>query len=125
MERITVADLEVHAHIGVTDEERKTRQKLLLTMEMTPRSAYPMSDRIQDTVDYSAVRSGVLALVEDARWSLIETVAGKIAEYLLDNHPVAEAVVTVKKFPWPDAACVSCSCSRPRAIQGSDQGAYQ
>ncbi len=112
MERIVIQDLSIRVRVGVTERERGRRQPLLVCVELVPESPYPMTDRLQDTVDYSAVRGDLRALAGKLRCELIETLAGRMAEHLKTRYPVAEVTVTVKKFPYRDAAYVSYTSRR-------------
>jgi dihydroneopterin aldolase len=50
------------------------------------------SDDLDKTVDYSRVHQQVKEIVEGAPCGLIEAVAERIAEDVLDQHPMVEAV---------------------------------
>ncbi|MFW6180135.1 MAG: dihydroneopterin aldolase [Spirochaetota bacterium] len=112
MERIVVQDLRVRAHLGVTERERRRKQKVLVCVELVPASPYPMTDRLQDTVDYSTVRRELRDLAGARGCHLIETLAGRMADQLIERFPVAGVTVTIKKFPYPDAAYVSYTTGR-------------
>lgn len=112
MERIVLQDLRVRVRLGVTERERRRRQTVLVRVELVPSSPYPMTDRLQDTVDYSAVRGELRDLAGSRAFHLIETLAGSMADHLKDRFPIAGVTVTVKKFPYPDAAYVSYTTGR-------------
>lgn len=119
MSRISIVDLEVFLHVGVSDEERAQPQKLLLTVEMEfDFSSAAISDRITKTIDYFAVTQHLLQFGEGRSWKLIEKVAGDVADRVLSEfHPQAVAV-EVKKFAIPQARYVSVSLVRGRAGSG-------
>jgi dihydroneopterin aldolase len=113
-DRITICDLEVHFHVGVTAEERARPQRLLLTVEMTHdfRTA-AVTDDLSATIDYAAVTHGLLHMGDGRHWELIETLAVEIAERILEEFSVRTVMVEVKKFVLPQTRYVSVKVTRP------------
>ena len=110
MSRITIVDLEVHFHVGVTDEERAKAQRLLVTVDMEcDFSAAAMSDRLTRTIDYTLVARTIMKLSEGHSWKLIEKLATDIAEKVMAEYHPQGVFVEVKKFVLPQARHVSVS----------------
>jgi dihydroneopterin aldolase len=107
MEAIIICDLEIHLHIGVTEAERSSSQRVLVSAEIEPATQREIGDSLENTIDYSAVRRGVQDLLKDGSFSLIETVADLVARYILDEFRSRRVTVTVKKFPYRDTAYVA------------------
>jgi len=106
---IFLTDLQVYVHIGVTPHERRKKQRLKVSVEMEPAAGWKtMSDSIENTVDYSAVRRDIRTLLRSESFNLIETAAARIALLVKQGYGVKSVSVTVKKFPYRDAACVGC-----------------
>jgi 7,8-dihydroneopterin aldolase/epimerase/oxygenase len=106
--KISIVDLEVFYRVGVPEEERVQPQRLLLTVEMRfDFSAAAKTDSITDTVDYFAVSQRLLKFGEDKSWKLIEKLAADIREMILSEFKAGDVSVEVKKFPIPQARCVS------------------
>lgn len=114
MDTITLCDLEVHYCVGVTEAERAQPQRLLITVELK-RDLGPAAntDDLADTIDYQAVAQQILHFGDGGHWELIETVAGDIAQMILDDFKPAEVTVEVKKFILPQARHVSVRVTRP------------
>ncbi len=113
---ITLADLEVHYHVGVPDAERAQAQRLLVTIEMQhdfTRAA--ASDDLRETIDYYAVSRRLLAFGEGRSWKLIEKLAADIAAMVLADFGARAVTVEVKKFIIPEARHVSVRLSRSAA----------
>ena len=111
--KISIVDLEVFYRVGVTDEERAKPQRLLLTVEMDfDFSAAAWSDDIRDTIDYFAVSQRLLKFGEGKSWKLIEKLAADIADTVLSEFKPHSVTIQVKKFPIPEARCVSVTFSR-------------
>jgi 7,8-dihydroneopterin aldolase/epimerase/oxygenase len=112
---ISIIDLEVFYHVGVTDEERARPQRLLVTVDMKfDFSSAAISDRIGRTIDYFAVSQRLLKLGENRNWKLIETVATEIADKVIYEFRAQSVTVEVKKFAVPEARYVSVSLTKER-----------
>lgn len=102
MERILINGLSVEAYIGVPKLERAHPQGLLidLTIESDLRKAV-VQDDFSETIDYQKIVEKVKRTVASKRFSLIEGLAGSIAEAVLNDSRVEAVIVKVKKFPVP------------------------
>lgn len=104
---------------GLFDDERENGQgflvDLILNVDLLKVS---QSDLIDDTINYSTVCDLVLAQIIGPPVTLIERLAGQIAELILRDYPKVESVrVTVHKPDAPVAAKVqdiSVSIERTR-----------
>lgn len=98
---ITVTGIEVFAHHGVFEFERREGQTfrvdLVIGTDTRPAAA---TDDLQNTVDYGSVVNAVVAAVRRDPVSLIETLAARICDVVLTNDRVEWTRVTVHK---PDA----------------------
>jgi dihydroneopterin aldolase len=108
MELIFISELILKVHIGVTERERRKKQRIRISVEMEPARQDDPEDSIGNTVDYSAVKRGIQSLLSGETVQLIETVARRTARYVLDHYPVREVRVTVFKRPYKDVAHVGC-----------------
>lgn len=119
MDRIAIRGLRVFAYHGVLDSERTGGQNFLIdvTVHLDTRGA-AASDDLTRTLDYGDLALAVHQRVSEERWNLIERVAQRVAELVLEN-PAAERVeVTVRKPEAPiplqfDEVSVSITRSRP------------
>lgn len=115
MSKISIVDLEVHFHIGVTDEERARPQRLLLSVDMNHDfSTAAATDRITKTIDYFQVAQRILRLGDGRSWKLIEKLATDVANLVLNEFFPTSVTVTVKKFPIPQASYVAVSLTSHR-----------
>ena len=98
MDRIVVSDLTCRCVIGVEEWERREPQdvlvSLVLAVDLTPAGK---SDRIEDSVDYRALKKRVLAEAEASSFSLIEALAEQVAAVCLEDERVQEVQVRVEK----------------------------
>jgi dihydroneopterin aldolase len=112
MEKLTIQNLSVAMHIGVTEQEREKKQTLGISVDVEPvRMSADMDDTLDNTVDYSALRRQILELLDGRDVHLIETVAHTIAHHIKETFSVASVTVTVRKRPYDDVEYVSYSLS--------------
>ena len=104
-DRIFLHGLEVECIIGFIEWERRTKQTIVLDVEMpvdcTRASA---SDDVADTLDYKKVAKRLIAFVSESEFKLVETLAHRTAMLVLQEFGVE----------W-----VRLSINKPGAIRGS------
>lgn len=89
MDIIYLNDLRIDTVIGIYDWERRTRQTVILDLEMgTDIRAAAASDDIEHTLDYKAVAKRLIEFVSQSEFQLVETLAEKIADILLTEFKV-------------------------------------
>jgi FolB domain-containing protein len=98
VDRILISDLSARCIIGVNEDERVKKQEVLINITLFTDLTKPsITDRLEDTVDYRALKKKVLAMVEDSKFFLIEALAGAVAGICLEDPIVSQAVVRVDK----------------------------
>ena len=105
MDIIFLHDLRVDAVIGIWPWERRIRQTIVIDLDMAAdirRAA--RSDAIEDTLNYKQVAKRVQQFVADSEFQLVETLAERIADIILDEFGV----------PW-----VGVRVCKPGAIRGA------
>ena len=115
-DRLTVHALRLMAHIGVTEEERRERQRLEVDVELyADLEAAGKSGDLARTIDYRQVADGVRTLLEGRPWHLVEAAARAALDSLLERFPQAKgAVVRVRKYVLPETAHVEVEMERHR-----------
>lgn len=98
LDRIYIRDLHLRCIIGIYEEERREKQDIVInvTLYADLREA-GRSDRIEDTVDYKAIKKRLISMVEQSCCFLVEHLAQRIAAVCLDDARVQRVVVTVDK----------------------------
>jgi dihydroneopterin aldolase len=105
MDTVFIEDLRIETVIGIYDWERKIRQVVALDLEMAFDNRSPAaSDDIGDTLNYKAVSKRLIAFVESSSFQLVETLAERCAQIVLDEF----------KVPW-----LRLKLSKPGAVRGS------
>lgn len=89
MDIIYLHDLRIDTVIGIYDWERKTKQTVILDIEMaTDIRRAAQSDNISDTLNYKAVTKRLINHVSATQFELIETLAENVAGILLNEFNV-------------------------------------
>jgi dihydroneopterin aldolase len=116
-DQIHIEELEVSTRIGVPEKERTTPQRLTVTISFWPyRQTRDLADKIDQTVNYSAVAEETKDFVRDQSVKLIETLADRLATHLLKTFPIQKVVVELRKFVLEDAKYVSATVTRSASV---------
>ena len=98
MDRILIKDLMLRCIIGLGEEERREKQDVLINLvlwsDLRPAAA---TDRLEDTVDYSALKKRIIGLVEASQYHLAEALADRIAALCLEQSAIQQVQVTLEK----------------------------
>jgi dihydroneopterin aldolase len=103
---VFVKGLLIHAHHGVMAHEEKVGQRFVLDLELVlDLHDASHSDKLADTVSYSAIVETATAAFTACSFRLIEAAAGAVADAVLSAFPrVVSLRVTVHKPHAPIAA---------------------
>jgi 7,8-dihydroneopterin aldolase/epimerase/oxygenase len=116
-DEIHIEQLDVSARVGVPKEERANPQRLTVSISFwSYQQARDMADKIDQTVNYSAVAEETKKFVRDQSVNLIETLADRLATHLLKTFPIQKVTVEVRKFPLQDAKYVSATVTRTASV---------
>ena len=115
---IKLSGIEVFAHHGVLAEEQERGQVFLIDVDVAlDLSGAAASDNLSATIHYGELALAIHDRVQGERWDLIEKVAGRVADLVLEDEHVLGVDVTVHKpqapieVPFSD---VSVTISRVR-----------
>ncbi|MBL4606529.1 MAG: dihydroneopterin aldolase [Pseudomonadales bacterium] len=105
MDIVYIRELQVQTVIGIFDWEREIKQVVSINLEMgcDIRQA-AKSDAIEDALDYKSVSKRIISFVEQSEFQLVETLAERITDIVLNEFGV----------PW-----VKLRLGKPGAIKGS------
>jgi dihydroneopterin aldolase len=98
---VEVVGLEVFAHHGVYEHERREGQRFLFDVRLTGSGASEQSDRLEHAIDYGAVCDRVVELAGGGPYNLLERLAAVIADDLIERFPAQHVQVTVHKPQAP------------------------
>jgi dihydroneopterin aldolase len=98
MDIIFLHDLTIETIIGIYDWERKEKQSIILDLDMAADiPAAARSDSIEDTLNYKAVAKRLIDFVGDSQFQLVETLAERVAEIVLNEFGVKWLRLRVNK----------------------------
>ncbi|SRR5213596_483351 len=116
-DEVHIEQLEVSAHVGVPERERTNPQRLIVSISFWPyQEIRDVADSIDQTVNYSVVAEKTKSFVRDQSVNLIETLADRLAAYLLKTFPIQKVTVELRKFPLQDAKYVSATVTRTASV---------
>jgi dihydroneopterin aldolase/D-erythro-7,8-dihydroneopterin triphosphate epimerase len=98
VDQIVIKDLLARCILGITAEERREKQDVLITVALSLDLAPTgRSDRIDDGVNYRPIKKRILAVAESSQYHLVEALAERIAAACLEEPRIVEVAVTVEK----------------------------
>lgn len=98
MDIIFLKGLTIETVIGIYDWEREIRQTLIIDLEMaTDIRKAAETDDIAYTLDYKAVSKRIIGFVEESSFQLVETLAEKITQILIQEFGVQWVRLTLNK----------------------------
>lgn len=117
MDRILLEGMSFHGRHGVRPAEREQPQEFKVTVEVDCDLSEPgRTDRIEDTLDYRRIRAIAKEVIEGESHKLIEALATRIADRVVELPRVAEVSVRIAKRPESmqpiDAAAVRITRTR-------------
>jgi dihydroneopterin aldolase len=104
---------------GALPEEQTRAQPFEVDLDVeADLAAAGRSDRLEDTIDYGGLSEAVAKVVSGERFQLLERLAERIAEVVLDDGRVERVTVTVRKLRPPvpvDLATAGVRITRARS----------
>ena len=98
MDHVFIEGLEIEALIGIYDWERRIRQTLVFDLEMAFDNRVPAAtDDIADTLNYKAVSKRLVEYVSQSDFGLVETLAERCAEIVLQEFKVERLRLKLSK----------------------------
>jgi 7,8-dihydroneopterin aldolase/epimerase/oxygenase len=98
VDRLFLRGLEVDCIIGFIDWERRVPQKVVIDLELPVDCARAaVQDSVKDTTDYKSIAKRVLAFVGASEFHLVETLAQRLADLLLEEFGLSWVRLTINK----------------------------
>ena len=116
MDKIKLTELTVNTVIGIWDWEKRNPQKVVFDIEMsTDINKASKSDSIKDALDYKAVSKRVKQYALENQFDLIEALADKVAEIIINEFEVSWGKLTISKpYAIRDSKNVSLMIERSK-----------
>ncbi len=114
-DRLALSGIVCRCHIGVTEEERRERQRIEVDLELfADLEEAGRTGDLKLTIDYREVCEAVRGMVESGSFHLVEAAARGVLDLVLARFPVDRAIVRVRKFVLPEVAHVQVQMERSR-----------
>lgn len=98
MDIVFIQGLKIDCVIGIYAWERKIKQTIALDLEMAADiKAASKTDNIKQTLDYKAVSKRLIDFVSNSKFELVESLAEKIAEIIINEFGVKWLKLTLNK----------------------------
>ncbi|GHU85835.1 dihydroneopterin aldolase [Clostridia bacterium] len=103
MDKIIIKGLKVFAYHGVNPEEKRDGQNFIFDLCIYTDLRLPCeSDNLNDNINYSKVVETIIKTAREKSYNLLEKVASRVAEQLLDDFAsITKVDVLVKKPQAP------------------------
>ncbi len=89
MDIVYISDLRIETIIGIYDWEREIRQTVSIDLEMAADNRKAAAtESIDDALNYKAVAKRLIQFVGESEFQLVETLAERVAEIVLDEFDV-------------------------------------
>lgn len=99
MTTLFIKDLIIEAKHGVHDHEKRTKQRFLISVELSvDLSRAASSDNLADSLDWSVLRDEIVTIVQTNSFNLIERMAQVISQAMVKHRGVSEVSVTIDKL---------------------------
>lgn len=100
MDQIQIRGLRIFAYHGVNPEEKEQGQTFVLDITLYTDLKKPgRTDDLADTINYSKAAKCAARVMEEGPYDLIERVAARVAQQLLEDFPTVEQVTVLLKKP--------------------------
>ena len=98
LDQIHIRDLAVSTIIGVHPHERTQPQEVILNLTLfVDTRVAGQTDDLRDAVNYQVVHDRVYAYVASSQHFLIEALAARVAQIVLQEFPIRRVRVSVEK----------------------------
>jgi dihydroneopterin aldolase len=105
---IEISGLSLYTHVGVSEAEREVGQRLLLDLRIDVGEVdATVTDRLEDTVDYSAVCQMANLVAQQRSYKTLERLCAAIADRVIEQFDANAVWVKASKPEPPMALPVS------------------
>ena len=114
-DRLALRDILCMCHIGVTEEERRERQRLEVDLELfLDLGEAGRTADLKKTIDYREVCDEVRGHLEGGSFPLVEAAAASVLDLVISRFPARRAVVRVRKYVLSRVGHVEVQMERGR-----------
>ena len=101
MLKASIKDFEMEILLGVYEQERHNKQKIIINIEYEyDEGDAPKTDKVSDTIDYHVIVEKIRESVANTQYELLEALVEHISNIVMENKRIFQAKIEVDK---PDA----------------------
>jgi dihydroneopterin aldolase len=99
MDIIFIRELRLPAWVGLYKHEKVAQQTVEIDIEMgLPNDTVFRTHRVRDTIDYGVVCEKIREMLNKERFGLVESLAARIAQIIIDEFKSPRVVVSITKL---------------------------
>jgi len=114
--KIRIKNLRLRTIVGIEDWEQNHLQDVIVNIELEFDGRHAAeTDAIEQTVNYKALKKKILNTAENSRFNLLETMAARLLDLVMEDPKVCAASVEVDKphaLRFADSVSVQAERSR-------------
>ena|SRR5215471_5571980 len=115
VDRVLVHDFEISVRIGVYESERSNPQRVRFNVEAEVARATKPARDMRDVLSYDIITDGIRLIAAEGHIPLLETLAERIANLVLDHPQVQRVTVKIEKIQIGSGR-VGVEITRQRAV---------
>ncbi len=97
--KIYIEDMQIYASVGVYDHEKKSKQKILINLEIYLNDNHKiLNDKLKNVTDYGVFRNIILNVLKNRHYNLIEKMTQDICKKILEINSVEKIKIKVTKL---------------------------
>lgn len=99
MDKIFIRELQLKTTIGIFEWEKKIKQNIIIDLEFAiDNRQAALNDDINETINYDQVITTIQTITEHQSFNLVETLAEKIADTLLQKFKTSWLKISINKI---------------------------
>lgn len=108
-DKIRLIGLSFYGYHGVSASEQETGRMYEVDCEVEKDlNKACQSDNLEHTINYQSIYNTIRESVEDKKYSLLEKLAGEIAQKILDKFDINQVTLRIRKMNPPIAGHIHC-----------------
>ncbi|HLN89619.1 MAG TPA: dihydroneopterin aldolase [Candidatus Binatia bacterium] len=114
-DKVFIKNLVLPCTIGVTKEERKEKQNIIVDIEIfCDLSQAGATDDLKKSIDYAEIQEKVTAAITDGKFNLLESLAQTVISIILKNPLASQVTVAAKKEKYGQKPAIGIEITRDR-----------
>jgi 7,8-dihydroneopterin aldolase/epimerase/oxygenase len=114
-DRVFIRNFVLPCNVGITDEERKTKQNVIIDIEIfCDLNIAGVTDNLEHSINYYNVQEQIFAAVSKGEFKLLESLAQTVAQLILKNPLALQVSVVARKEKYGEKPAMGIELTRDR-----------